>query len=89
MKRALLVTLLLVFLVLVTATPRAPGVISWPAGPCDINWYQGQTLVSVCRGQAYDLFSDEAQRIMLQAFALIGVIVFVLVSLPVWTKPQS
>jgi hypothetical protein len=75
--------------VLVTATPSAPGVISWPAGPCDIHWHQGQTIVSVCRGQAYDLFSDESQRMVLQVFALVGVVTFVLVSLPVWCKPQS
>ncbi len=89
MQRLLLILFLFVFLVSVNARPLAPGVLSWPAGSCEIHWYVGRTLVGVCPGQVYDVSTDETQRLVLQAVALLVIVTFVVVSLPAWRKSSN
>ena len=86
MKRVLAILFLLIFAVSVTASPIAHGILSWPAGPCEIHWRVGSTLMGVCQDQVYDLSSAETQRIVLQMITLLAIVAFVAVSLPAWRK---
>jgi hypothetical protein len=40
----------LLLAVLLAAQPLAPGVLSWPAGSCALDWYQGRAVVLACPG---------------------------------------
>ena len=43
--------LALVGVLALTARPIAPGVITWPAGACAVDWFQGRALVLSCPGR--------------------------------------
>ena len=49
--RCLVLALLGVAVILIPARQIAPGVLSWPAGPCGVDWHHGRAVVLACPGR--------------------------------------
>jgi len=48
--RGLVLVVVAAAVLLIPARQHGPGVLSWSAGPCAVDWYQGRALVWACPG---------------------------------------